>query len=53
MKIGNIIIVILLIALIGLFAYSSLRKTGNSINTSGDVFEGVITNMNLSPQTLD
>ena len=53
MKTGNIIMVILAIALIGLLAYSSLRKTGNSINTGGDVFEGVITNMNLSPQTLD
>lgn len=53
MKIGNIIIVILLIALAGMFAYSALRKTGNSIKADGDVFEGVITNMQLSPQTLD
>ena len=53
MKTGSIIIIVLAIALVGLFAYSSLRTTGNSINTGGDVFEGVITNMELSPQTLD
>lgn len=53
MKSGSIIIIVLVIALIGLLAYSSLRTTGNSIKTGGNVFEGVITNMNLQPQVLD
>ena len=53
MKSGSIIIIVLLIALIGLFAYSSLRATGNSVKINGDVFEGIITNMNLDAGTLE
>ena len=53
MKGEHIIIIVLIIALIGLIAYSSLRTTGNSIKTEDNVFEGVITNMQLSPQILE
>ena len=53
MKSGSIIIIILVIALIGLFAYSSLRATGNSVKVDRDVFEGIITNMNLEPSILE
>ena len=53
MKTGSIIIIVLVIALIGLFAYSSLRTTGNSVKTGEDVFEGRITNFNIKPETLD
>ncbi len=53
MKSEFIIIVVLITALIGLVAYSSLRATGNSVKTNGDVFEGIITNMKLNAGTLE
>jgi len=52
MKSGALIIVILIIALLGLSIYGSF-KTRNSTSQTQDVFNGYITNMNLSPQVLD
>lgn len=49
---SSIIIIVLVIALVGLIAYSSLRTTGNSVRTNDDVFEGVITNMKIEPGKL-
>ena len=48
---SGIIAIILIIALIGLIVIAQF-KTGNSVKED-NVFEGVITNMNLEPQILD
>ncbi len=51
MKKSGLIIVGLLIILFGILAFSARKPTGNVIKE--DVFEGVITNMELEPQVLD
>ena len=53
MKIENLIIIALITALLGLIAYSSLRATGNSVKIDANMFEGVITNMNLEPSIIE
>lgn len=51
-KSGLIIItIIVLVALFGILLLRAGKPTGNVI--AGDVFEGIITNMNLQPQVLD
>lgn len=55
MKSGTFIILLLIALLVGLMIFGSFR-TGNSNSIKevrGDVFEGVITNINLEPQVLD
>ncbi len=51
MKKSGLIIIGLLIILFGILVFSARKQTGNAIK--GDVFEGIITNMNLQPQVLD
>jgi len=53
MKAINIfLIVIVVLALISLAAYGKFKVTGNVVSKQ-DIFEGTITNMQLSPQTLE
>lgn len=51
MKKSSLIIIGLLIVLFGMIVFSARKPTGNVIK--GDVFEGIITNMDLQPQVLD
>lgn len=53
MKSETMIIAVLVIALIGLLAYPSLKATGDSVKLDKNVFEGIITNMNLEPQIFE
>ena len=51
-KLGLVIIVIIVsVALSGILLLRAGKLTGNVI--AGDVFEGIITNMDLQPQVLD
>ena len=51
MKFIHIFLIVIILFLVGLIAYGKFKTTGNVVKQ--DVFEGIITNMNLEPQVLD
>jgi|SRR3989344_6308089 len=51
MKPIHIFLIVIILVLIGLMVYGKFKTTGNVVKQ--DVFEGIITNMNLEPQVLD
>lgn len=50
MKKSNLIVIGLIILLLGILVFSGRKQTDN---VKEDVFEGVITNMNLEPRVFD